>query len=374
MDLQESTSEKKKARRDYTLVWEARPGDKRNLDEAHYRIEIGVAGDTVSSWRSFWKLPEAFTRARSRLNAISLTVRVLQVAVIAGSIVYGIWLIIGNIRQGLVPWGRVMRWAAAAAVLAAAGQLLSLPLLLKQYNTAIPLPTYEALAYSSLVVAVVLQFVLLAAAAAFVLSFYPEAAAALRSKNRRLLGLDAGVAVMAAAGLALALGQVQDWLMSRFPAQAIYSIGASNEVASAAPAVAAAAGAVRTLLMAAATLVLLALVKRHTPRRWMLLALALAALFVNVAAPARTAGEFALSYALALLGGLAAALFCFVFARANYLAYAVVFWILALRPAASELLGTGNPTLKAHGFAVIAIMIASWIWAAAPALRKRPSA
>ena len=372
MDLKESTSEKKKARRDYTLVWEAHPGDGRNLDEAHYRVEMGVAGDKVSSWRSYWKLPETFTRARSRQNAISITVLAVRLAVIACGIVYGIWLIVGNIRQGLVPWGRVMRWAAPAAVLAAAGPLLSLPLLLKQYDTAIPLPTYEALAYTSIVVAVVLGFVLLAAAVAFVLSFYPEAPAAFRAKNRRLLGLDAAVAVLAATGLVLALGQAEDWLMSRFPAQALYSIGAPSDLASAAPAVAAAAGAVRTLLMAAATFVLLALVRRHTPRRWMLLLLALAALFVNVA-PARTPGEFALSYGVALLAGLGAALFCFVFARANYLAYALVFWILALRPAASELLAAGNATLKAHGFAVIAIMIVSWIWAAAPGLRKRPS-
>src|SRR5579871_1997273 len=53
MDLKESTSEKKKARRDYLLVWEARPGDPRNLGEARYRIEIGVAGDRASSWRSY---------------------------------------------------------------------------------------------------------------------------------------------------------------------------------------------------------------------------------------------------------------------------------------------------------------------------------
>lgn len=372
MDLKESTSEKKKARRDYTLVWEGRPGDNRNLDEAHYRVEIGVAGDKVSSWRSYWKLPEAFTRARSRQNAISIMVLALRVAVFACAIVYAIWLLIGNIRQELVPWGRVMRWAAAAALLAAAGPLLSLPLLFKQYNTAIPLPTFEATAYTSIVVAVVLGFVLLAAAAALVLSFYPDATAAFRLKNRRALGLDAAVAVLAAAGLALMLGHVDDWLMSRFPAQAFYSIGVSNDVASAAPAVAAAAGAVRTLVLLAATLVLIVLIKRNTPRRWMLLVLAFAALFVNVA-PARTAGELSLSYGVTLLEGLAAALFCFVFARANYLAYVLVFWILALRPAASELLATGNPTLKAHGFAVIALMIFSLVWGAAPALRKRPS-
>ncbi len=63
MELKESTSELKKARRDHTLVWEARQGDPRNLDEAHYRVEIEVAGGSVPTWRSFWKLPETYTRA-----------------------------------------------------------------------------------------------------------------------------------------------------------------------------------------------------------------------------------------------------------------------------------------------------------------------
>ena len=66
MELKESTSEKKKARRDHMLAWEARQGDPRNLDEAHYRVEIKVAGDRVSSWRSFWKLPETYTRSREQ--------------------------------------------------------------------------------------------------------------------------------------------------------------------------------------------------------------------------------------------------------------------------------------------------------------------
>ncbi len=43
MDLKESHSEKKKARRDYTLEWEARAGDPRNLDEAR-----------TTAWTSKW--------------------------------------------------------------------------------------------------------------------------------------------------------------------------------------------------------------------------------------------------------------------------------------------------------------------------------
>jgi membrane protease YdiL (CAAX protease family) len=365
MDLKESTSEKKKARRDYALVWESRPGDPRNLDEAHYRVEIGVAGDQVSSWRSYWKIPEAFARSRERQNALSISAIALRLAVIAGAIVYGIWLMIGNIRKGLVPWGKVIRLAAPAAVLVAIGPLLSLPLLLKNYNTAIPLQTFEALSYTSLAVSVVVAFVVLAAAVAFVLSFYPESAAAFRSANRRRLALDAVVAVLAAAGFALALSQAEDWLTAQFHAQALYSIYVSNDVASAAPAVAAVTGAVRTVLLSAAALVLLALVNKRASR-WILLPLALVALTVGLPSSVRTPGEFTLAYGISLLWGCAVLLFCRFFARSNYLAYALVFWILALRPAAVDLLSTGNPTLEANGFAVIIVMLlgAGWFWLA----------
>ena len=364
MELKESTSEKKKGRRDYNLVWEARPGDPRNLDDAHYRVEIAVAGDQVSSWRSYWKIPETYTRARERQNALSITVIALRLAVIAGSIVFGIWLMIGAIRKGLVPWHTVIRVAAPAAILVAIGPLLSLPLLLKNYNTAIPLPTFEAMSYASVAVSVVLAFVVLAAAVAFVLSFYPQSAAAFRAANRRRLALDALVAVLAAAGLALALGQAEDWLTAHFHKQALYSIAVSNDVASAAPAVAAIAGAVRTVLLSAAMLALLALIIQRTPRRWMLLLLGLAALAVNLPSSVRTGGEFTLAYGLSLLSGFAALLFCRVFARSNHLAYALLFWMLALRPAAADLLATGNPALEVHGGAIVIVMIlsAAWLW------------
>lgn len=288
----------------------------------------------------------------------------LRLAVIAGSIVFGIWLMIGAIRKGLVPWHTVIRVAAPAAILVAIGPLLSLPLLLKNYNTAIPLPTFEALSYTSVAVSVVLTFVVLAAAVAFVLSFYPQSAAAFRAANRHRLTLDALVAVLAAAGLAFALSQAEDWLTAHFHKQALYSIAVSNDVASAAPAVAAISGAVRTVLLSAATLALLALIMQRAPRRWMLLLLGLVALTVNLPSSVRTGGEFTLAYGLSLLSGIAALLFCRVFARSNHLAYALVFWILALRPAAADLLATGNPALEVHGGAIVFVMIlsAAWLW------------
>ena len=85
MDLKESATEKKKARRDHSLEWEARPGDARNVDETRWRVEINVAGDRVTSARGFWKLPEAWQRGREQENALAITLAVLKIATLAGA-------------------------------------------------------------------------------------------------------------------------------------------------------------------------------------------------------------------------------------------------------------------------------------------------
>src|SRR5208282_2626585 len=46
-ELQSSDVSKRKAREDYTLVWQAKPGDPRNVGDAHYRLEVDIAGDQV---------------------------------------------------------------------------------------------------------------------------------------------------------------------------------------------------------------------------------------------------------------------------------------------------------------------------------------
>src|ERR1019366_5671392 len=197
MDLKENSSEKKKARRDYTLEWEARPGDPRNLDEAHYRVHIEVAGDRVSSLRSYWKIPETYERGRDRQNALSIAVMALQIGAIAAAGVYALWLLIQATRRGLMRWGRAIRLAVPATLLFVLGPLLSFELMLKGYSTAIPLETYQATMYIGLLMTVIFMFLMLGAAAALIALFYPESMGAFRAANRGLLGLDAAAALLA---------------------------------------------------------------------------------------------------------------------------------------------------------------------------------
>ena len=122
MELKEKSPRRRRKRGAIdTLEWEARPGDPRNLDEAHYRVHIDVAGDRVSSLRSYWKIPEAYERSRDRQNALSIAVMALRIGAIAAGIVYALWLLIQATRKGLVRWGGAIRLAVPATLLFALG-------------------------------------------------------------------------------------------------------------------------------------------------------------------------------------------------------------------------------------------------------------
>ena len=371
MDLKESSSEKKKARRDYTLVWEARPGDPRNVDEAHYRVQIGIVGDTVASVRRYWKVPETFVRSREQQNALSIAILALRIVAIAGGIVYALWLLVQSIRHRLVPWRAAIQLAVPAALLFPVTPLLSLNLMLKDYPTAIPLATFQAMGYMILLMSLVFGFLFMGGAAALLTTYYPDSLAAFRTAYRRLLGLDAVVAVLVAAGLGVFLSQLDALLTTRFHAQALFNIGSPDLIASASPAVAAVADALRSVLSRGATLGLVVLVVYQVSRRWMLAAIALAALFISLPGEIRTPGEFLLYYGIAAVGLGCAAAFCYWIGRRNYLAYALVIWALALRGPMTLLFSNGNPALQIQGSALAVVLVLSVVWAVAPAVWRR---
>jgi membrane protease YdiL (CAAX protease family) len=371
MELKESSSEKKKARRDYTLVWEARAGDRRNVDEAHYRVQIGIAGDRVSSLRGFWKVPETFARSRQQQNALSIVVLVLRIAVVAGVIVYALWLLIHSIRKGLVRWRAAIQLAVPATLLIPIGPLLSIGLMLKDYNTAIPLETYRAMTYVVLLMGMVFGFLIMGGAAAIVTTFHPESLAAPGADHRRRQGRDAAVAVLAAIGLGVFLNQLDAVLADRFHAQALYAIGSPDIIASSAPVVAAVAVALRSMLTNGALLTLIGLLVYQVQKRWLLALIGLAALFVGLPGEVRTPGEFLLQYGEAALAGGCAVLFCLCIARRNYLAYALVLWTMALRTPMMQLFGNANPGLQMQGWALGGVLAVSILWAVAPAFGRR---
>jgi hypothetical protein len=224
------------------------------------------------------------------------------------------------------------------------------------------------------VLVAIFGFLLMGAAAAVVVTFYPDAVPALRRGNRAVMAADAVAALLAGAGIALALHRLDGILLDRFHAQAVLAIGSPDIIASAAPAVAALADAVRVLLIDAALLGLLALLAWQLTRPWMRYAAALLALCATVPGQVRTPGEFLLHYTLSLAAAAAGVAFCWFFARRNYLAYALAIWLVALRTPMMQLLGTGNATLQMQGWLIAGLGIATLVWAVAPVLLGRGAA
>jgi membrane protease YdiL (CAAX protease family) len=368
MDLKENSSDRKKARRDYTFVWEARAGDPRNLEEARFRVETQVDGSIPVSARGFWKLPEDFERGRERQNFLSIASAVLRIAVFAGGLVAAVWMLIHAIRRGDVGWRPALRLGIPAALLIAAGPALSMHLLLQNYPTAIPLETFRATTVMAVLLSVVFGFVMMAAAVALVTALFPDALSAFLPENRRALARDAALAVVAGTGLGLIVHQAGGLLDSRFHAQALLSPDAPTLIASLAPSIAAAANSLRGILLSAAVIATVVLVFRGLRRSWMRAALPILLAGALLSSDVRTPGEFALQYGMSLMTVAAAFVFCRYFARDNYLGYAVALWIFSLREPLAELYGSPR---QPHFWILLAILAAGLLWALIP-LPKRP--
>jgi hypothetical protein len=266
----------------------------------------------------------------------------------------------------LVRWGLTIRIAVPATLLTALGPLLSMQLTLQNYDTAIPLQTYQATIYVVILMSVVFGFLLLGGAVALLTSFYSESTAALGQRMRRLLGVDAAIALLAAIGMGLILHQVQALLMDHFHTQALFSVGSPDLIVSSAPALVAVANAFRSTIFDGAMLGTIALIAGRLSSGWMKLLAGLLAVFILLPLDIRTAGEFTLEYGIALLTVAGAVLFCVHFARGNYLAYAVVLWALSFRGPLGELFGTSIPAMHLQAWIIVAVLAASVLWAVLP--------
>ena len=371
MDLKESQSEKRKARRDFSLTWEARSGDPRNVDEARYRVDVSVDGDRVSSLRAYWKIPETFERGRDRQNFISIAVWTVRISVAAAGIVFGLWILIRQIRLGLVPWRRTLYVAAIPTLMTEIVLALSFhSILYRNYQTSVPFETFEVTVGVVLAMQAAFVYVLYGSAAALLLSFFPESVTAFRSV-RRVFAVDAAVLLLLAIGLWSFCHQLAGVSTDRFHAVAILGVDDPSLIGLPVPALAAVANVARAIFTRAALLALIVLAVRKLPRRWMLAPVTLLAVCALVSEEVRTPGEFALEYLLALVGVACAVAFCVWFARMNYLAYVLVLGMGAVISALAELLHSGNAGLEMQGGIVAAAVLAGLAWAVGPGLARR---
>jgi len=372
LELKETTSERKKARRDHTLVWEASAGDARNVEEARYRIRVEVDGGQVAAMTPFWKLPEAYVRERSQRNLLSNILLFLRIIFIAGAVTLSLWLIVQRTRKGELRWGNIMKLTALVSALGLLSAISEAPLFLRNYDTAMPLETFRAVMIAGIVIGVLGLFLGLACCAGLLFAVRPDSLAVLKAAHRRTVLVDSLIALAVAVGLAVLISQCEWLLIDRFHAEAVLSAGNPDVFGSMSPAVSAAAGAFEEALIELSALALIGYAAGWLGRRrWLIAVAALAAIAAFVPSQVHTAGEFALHYAMLL--AVAGAVWVFVrgFAGGNALAYLLTVLALGLGRRALMLLEQPYGGFRVQGWAVLFLLALILVWAIRPTLINR---
>ncbi|MGD1104431.1 MAG: CPBP family intramembrane glutamic endopeptidase, partial [Terriglobia bacterium] len=219
-ELQSSDAKKRKAREDYTLVWQVKPGDPRNVGDAHYRLKVEIAGDQVVDFSRSFKLPEEWERAHegySLVNIVLIAVRVVTfLALVAG----GLIVFVNLVRSGQMPWKRSAKFGVLIAILGLLAALNNLPLANQGYVTSMPLPVWKLFIAVSLIVVPLVEGLLAWLLIGSAASLYPKAWELFSGAARRVWRRDALMALVLSLAAGAGLARVDALLTSVFHAYA----------------------------------------------------------------------------------------------------------------------------------------------------------
>ena len=219
-DLQNSEATKRKAREDYTLAWQARPGDPLNVGDEHYRVEVGIAGDQVTGVRRYFKLPENWEREQSETRLVNVALIALKV-LLGGGIAAGIiWLFVMQVRKDGLAWRKTRRVALFVAIALVISELNSLVMVRENYPTSMSLGIFNLF--------IVIGYVLVPLAiglfawvlAALVVGLYPDAWRIFNARDRRVWARDAAVALLVALAVGAGISNLGALFFDHFHAYA----------------------------------------------------------------------------------------------------------------------------------------------------------
>jgi membrane protease YdiL (CAAX protease family) len=224
-DLQNSEAEKRKAREDYTLVWQAKAADPRNVGDAHYRLEVDVAGNQVIGFVRSFKLPEAWERARSSSSLVNSLLGYAGISVGLVLIGVALFLLVKQIRSGQIPWRPAAMVGAVVMVVMALSEINQLPGADRQYATSEPLSAWHLTVAVSLFVVPLLSGLACWLLAGLAASFYPWVWHLFRRASRLVWRRDAAVCIILGLAAEAGLSNLGALFASRFHAVAPVSIG-----------------------------------------------------------------------------------------------------------------------------------------------------
>ena len=367
-ELQSSDVNKRKAREDYTLVWQAKPGDPRNVGDAHYRLKVDIAGDQVVGFSRFFKLPEEWERAEEASTIVNNILRVERILAILTLVGAGLILFVNQVRAGQMPWKRSARFGVLLGVLGLLGTLNSLSQFNRSYDTSMPLTVWKLFLAVSVIVVPLVEGLFAWLLIGSAVSYYPDAWKVFRGAARRVWRRDTLAALILSLAAAAGLARADALLTSRFHAYApindeLFS-GAFNTQWPAAGFFFSAL--TRTLLLAAVVGLVILVVREGWRRRawwlWAILALVLVSLGPT---HAHSFAAFGVGWVMGLLPLLVSALVVGFFLRDNILAYLMVLFCTQLLEPLITLFTQANPFFLRNGVALAlasGVVLAWMLW------------
>ena len=219
-ELQSSDATKRKAREDYSLVWQAKPGDPRNVGDAHYRLQVDIAGDQVVGFTRSFKLPEDWVRKQESTTLLNNTLASLSRLTFLTLLAAGLLIFVRLVRAGKMPWGQSAKFGVLLAILKLLGTLNDLPLSYRNYDTSTPLTVWKLqVAVGMIVVPIVvglLAWIVVGSAA----GLYPDVWKFFSRAVRRVWRRDALVALVVSLAAGAGLARVSALLTSAWHAYA----------------------------------------------------------------------------------------------------------------------------------------------------------
>ena len=368
-DLQSSEAEKRKAREDYTLVWQAKAGDPRNVADAYYRLEVEVAGDQVVGFARMFKLPEAWERARSSRSLVNSMLSFAGILVGLGLVGAGVVLLVIQIRSGELPWRPAAKVGALILALAVCAELNQLPVLDTQYVTSLPLATWRLFETVSVIVVPLLAGLLCWLLVGLSASLYPEAWKLLRGSARRLWRRDAAACIVLALAVGAGLNKLGELFASRFHTFAPVGVDVFSPMFNAAfPGAGVFLHALAFSIVDICGLGVAIYVIRFgwTRRAWWLWAGILLGLVGLGPSSAHSVREFAAGWAMDFVPLAVGAAIVFWFFRTNLLAYLVAAFCLEVAQPAVSLFAQHVAFYRSNGLllALLALLFLGWLFLA----------
>ncbi|MDR3678247.1 MAG: CPBP family intramembrane metalloprotease [Acidobacteriota bacterium] len=365
-ELQSSDATKRKAREDYTLVWQAKPGDPRNVGDAHYRLEVDIAGDQVVGFSRSFKLPEEWERAQeanSTINNVLLGVFTLTILMFVAG---GLILFVNLVRSGQMPWKRSAKFGILLAVLGLLGALNSLPLTNRNYGTSMPMTVWKLMVAVGVIVVPIVEGLFAWLLIGSAVAYYPDAWKVFSRAARRVWRRDAMVAAVVSLAAAAGLSRVDALLTRVFHVYApikdeLFPMSFSTILPGAGFFI---SNLTRVLMYAAVAGMVIFIARTAWKLRAWWLWVALALVLVSLGPThAHSLAAFGVGWLMSFLPLAVAVVLVGFFLRDNILAYLVVLFCVQVAETLMELFAQPNPYFLRNGqvVAVLAGVVLIWM-------------